>query len=91
MSRVEVRAYELLERMLEQAEANNSAEVLNSNKEYESLQYFLPPNFQVLYDLCRQSCVLGFTLLPFDKERPLQNARARFVQLPVPEGYQRRS
>ena len=87
MSRVEVRAYELLEKMLELAEVNDSAGVLNSDKEYEPLHYLLPQNFQVLYDLCRQSCVLGFTLLPLEKKRLLQDARARLDQLPVPEGY----
>jgi len=87
VSRVEVRAYELLERMLEQAEANNPAGVLSLNKEYESLHPLLLPNSQLLYDLCRQSCVLGFTFIPLEKERLLQDARVRFTQLPVPDGY----
>lgn len=89
MNIIEARAYGLLERMLQQAEKNNSTEVLNINKEYEQLHHLLPSKSQVSYGLCRQSCVLGLTFLPFEKKSLLRDAKARFAKLPVPEGYQR--
>ncbi len=85
--------YSLLNDLLASASQGDKTRVLQLNQDYEGLVSELYPRLpravRLEYDLCRQSCVLGFTFLPFEKERLLQDARTRFTQLPVPDGYRR--
>ena len=80
--------YSTLDLMIQNSENNNLEEVLRLNDSFEKTFhqiYHRPiPELGLLYDTCRQSCVLSGTF-PEMHEKFLFDAKQRFLEIPKPD------